>query len=159
MDANIRQPVLGAWLQCTGKPGYTDVVMDYSEARVSEAVQSTTVANLSVIALGSGNGNPWQLYRSENAKRLAATLRDQFDYVLWDVGSVVAYTDLINLAPVLDGAYLVFRAYDKSLGGERKIAEQLQASHVPLLGVVITRAPAGFTTDAELSLPSSILQR
>ncbi|MGC8011145.1 tyrosine protein kinase, partial [Salmonella enterica] len=60
---------------------------------LSEALQETTFAGLTVLTAGATPPNPSELLASQAAKKLLAELRGQFDYVIVDSSPLLAVTD------------------------------------------------------------------
>lgn len=142
VDANTRTPEIHQVFELENNFGLTDVLANFSEQAVTRALNTTTTPNLQVITSGSPAGNLWELFRSRNLQALSTHLTDRVDYVLYDTPSAVAFTDAMNLSPVVDAAYLCVRALEQPSGSEKRLIGLLEQSGVPVLGSVLSDIPA-----------------
>ena len=142
VDANIRTPELHQAFDLPNKTGFTDLVANLDRVPLNSVLQRTAVANLSVITSGNQPANPWELFRSPKLAEFSRQLLAQSDYVLYDTPSALMFTDALNLAPVVDAAYLCVRAFEPLSGGEKRVVEFLEGANIPLLGSILTDVPA-----------------
>jgi len=140
VDANLRNPAVHEVFGLSSEVGLTSVLAD-PRADLAGALQNTEVENLRVLAAGPPNDNPWQLMRSRSMEDLATQLRAIADFVLYDTPSALAFTDAFNLAPAVDGAFVVVRALEAPTGSERRLLELLKMAHVEVLGSVLHSVP------------------
>ena len=110
--------------------------------QLQAVLQPTTVANLSVITSGNQPANPWELFRSPKLVELSRQLLERADYVLYDTPSALMFTDALNLAPIVDAAYLCIRAFEPLSGGENRVLELMEVAKISLLGSILTDVPA-----------------
>ncbi|HLK60188.1 MAG TPA: hypothetical protein VKU00_26740, partial [Chthonomonadaceae bacterium] len=110
VDANIRTPELHQVFEMPNTFGFTDLIANPEPANLNRSLHSTSVTNLSVITSGTHPANPWELFRSPQLMELSRQLHERADYVLYDTASALMFTDALNLAPVVDGAFLCVRA-------------------------------------------------
>jgi capsular exopolysaccharide synthesis family protein len=141
VDANMRTAELHTVFDLDNDFGYMDLLQNPSAEAVDKAMKSTTVENLHVITNGTQPDNPWQLFRSDNLKSVSRELLDKADYVLYDTPSALLFTDSLNLAPVVDGAFLCVRALQQLTGAEQRLVGLLEQSNVQILGSVLTDLP------------------
>ncbi len=112
-----------------------------AEAALLMALQQTSVANLNVIPCGAPPDNPWELFRSPYLSIISKCLSEIADFVIYDTPSALAFTDALNLTPVVDGAFLCVRAGETPTGMEERLIQTLEAAHVIPLGVVLNDVP------------------
>ena len=142
VDANIRTAELHQAFNLPNDVGFTDLITNSDQVSLPSALRQTSVANLSVITSGTQPNNPWELFRSPRLKELSQQLLDQADYVLYDTPSALMFTDALNLAPVVDGAFLCVRALEPLTGGEQRMIELVKAANVTMMGGILTDVPA-----------------
>src|SRR5579884_249156 len=142
VDANVRTPEIHQVFGLANDFGFMDLLQKPDAAAFEQALHATNVANLQVITSGTAPENPWQSFRSQNLVDVAHRLRDMADYVLYDTPSALLFTDAMNLAPVVDAAFLCVRALEPPTGAERRLVELLEQANVPVLGSVLTDVPA-----------------
>jgi Mrp family chromosome partitioning ATPase len=165
VDANIRTPQIHQVFNLTNEFGFMNLleqdagldrvlhptsVMNLhvirterkrAEAALLMALQQTTVPNLNVITCGVQPENPWELFRSPYLTIIAKCLEEIADFVIYDTPSALAFTDALNLSPVVDGAFLVVRAGETPSGMEQKLLQALEAENVTPLGVILNDVP------------------
>ena len=108
----------------------------------TRALRPTSVQNLEVITSGPAPNNPWELFRSPNLSHVSQKLHERADYVLYDTPSALLFTDALNLAPVVDAAFLCVRALEPLTGAEQRLTDLLQQADVNVLGSVLNHVPA-----------------
>jgi capsular exopolysaccharide synthesis family protein len=142
VDANIRTAELHTVFGIDNDFGFTDVVRTPSNANLNRAIRPTTIKNLQIMTSGSTPANPWELFHDSHIHDLSLALHERADYVLFDTPSAAIFTDALNLAPVIDGAFLCVRALEQLTGAEQRMIEQIEQANVELLGSVLTDVPA-----------------
>lgn len=142
VDANIRTAELHTMFAMRNEFGLMDLLETPDGDGLERALRPTSVPNLRVITSGKLPGNPWELFRSPNMVALAQRLLEEADYVLYDTPSAVLFTDALNLAPIIDAAYLSVRALEPLSGAERRLVELLEQADVTVLGSVLNDVPA-----------------
>lgn len=142
VDANIRTAELHQVFGLSNSFGYTNLLQNPDAPSLDRALQSTDLDNLKVVCSGPQPANPWTMFRSQNVQDLAMQLRDRADYVLYDTPSSILFTDALNLAPIIDAAFLCVRAFEPVTGAEDRLVKLLQEVNVPVLGCVLSDVPA-----------------
>lgn len=141
VDANTRTAELHQVFGLPNEFGFTDLLRDCANGSLERALHDTSVPNLQVITAGPTPQNTWELFRSHNLAEVSQRLLDQADYVLYDTPSALLFTDALNLAPVVDAAFLVVRADEPLTGAERRLVELLEQNDVKVLGSVLSGVP------------------
>ena len=135
VEADLRRPVIGKFLAKQSGKGLTDVIM--GTARLEDAVVKTENENLFVLMSGAKPPNPAELVSSQTMKDLLAGLRESFDYVIVDAPPVLAVSDAVAMAPMMDGVLVVASHNIATRGGARHTVEVLGKVETRILGVVI----------------------
>jgi len=141
VDTNTRTPELHKVFNLDNEYGFTDAVTDPSVNSLDKALLPTSVKNLHVITSGATPENRWELFRSENLEILSERLKERADFILYDTPSGILFTDALNLAPVVDAAYLCVRALETPTGEEQRMIELVGRSNVKVLGAVLSDVP------------------
>jgi non-specific protein-tyrosine kinase len=142
VDANVRTPQVHSIFGLPNDRGLTTLLQDPAEGSLEDTLRTTSVEGLRVITAGPAPKNPWQLFRSSSLMRLSRGLQEVADYVLYDTPSALAFTDALNLTPVVDGAILCVRALEQPSGTEQRLLDFLRNAKVEILGVVLNDVPA-----------------
>ncbi|MBI5837802.1 MAG: CpsD/CapB family tyrosine-protein kinase [Candidatus Eisenbacteria bacterium] len=118
-----------------GAAGWSDLA---SPAQVTSVVRGTPLANLQVLPFGSRNtASPAQL--AELLIEATRQVAQQYDYVLFDLGSVLQTPTAHYLAGAMDGILLVVHASGTRREICQKAVEELRKTDTPVLGVVLNR--------------------
>jgi len=141
VDANVRTAELHQVFHTETGYGYVDLLNDPDGAALVKAIQPTSVPNLEVITAGSSRDNPWPVFRSSNIKIVSDKLLARADFVLYDTPSALLFTDALNVASVVDGAFMCVRALETLTGEEQRLMTLLEQANVEVLGSVLTDVP------------------
>ena len=133
VDADMRKGLAHETFDLLDQPGLSDVLRQ--EITWAQAIQATSIPNLSLLAHGSHPKNPGELIlnRSEHFLR---EVYDQFDYVLLDSAPILAADDTACLAPKADGVLFVIRAAYTSARLSHNALDALYQRQVNVLGLV-----------------------
>ena len=108
---------------------------------VERALQSTVVANLALLSTGPEVENPWALLRSMAMEGLVRRLRQMADFVLIDTPCAAAFADAYNVAPLVDGVFMVVRSRHQPTGMEMKIKQMFEEAGAKVFGAVLNDVP------------------
>jgi protein-tyrosine kinase len=139
VDADLRRPALHKVFETSNEVGLTSVLAE--GLPVERALQSTAVPNLALLTAGPANDNPWSLLRSTAMEGLVRRLRSMADFVLIDTPSAAAFADAFNVAPLVDGAFMVVRSCHTPTGIEMKIKEMFEQAGVKVFGAILNDVP------------------
>jgi capsular exopolysaccharide synthesis family protein len=139
VEADLRRPKITEHLRLEPAVGLTTVLVGRID--LEDAVQDTSVENLSVLTSGSIPPNPAELLQSQAMKDVFAWARLEYDVVLVDAPPLLPVTDAALLTAQSDGALLVVRhgkTTKEQLAGSIK---RLDAVEGRTLGVVLNMVP------------------
>ena len=109
VDADMRRPGLHRPLRLTNERGLSQVLT--GQARVRDVIQRTVDPNLLAITAGRTPPNPSELLSSERMKTLLTNLaHGPFNWIIIDTPPVLAVTDAVILAPMVNGVTFVIGA-------------------------------------------------
>lgn len=107
IDSDLRSPSLHNLFGIQHGVGLTDVLL--GEIEQEHAVQSTGIANLSVIVAGMAPAQPAELLSSPRLKQTLDWARTQFDYVLLDTSPLLIVSDPCVVGAQADGVLIIIR--------------------------------------------------
>jgi succinoglycan biosynthesis transport protein ExoP len=140
VEADLRRPALADAFGLERAAGLTSVLT--GRAELDAVLQPWGDGIVDVLASGPLPPNPSELLASQNARELLAHLRLRYDLVLIDTPPLLPVTDAAAIAPATDGALLVCR-YGRTREHQlAAAAAALTSVSVPVLGSVLTGAPA-----------------
>lgn len=144
IDANFRRPAMHRVFKLAEGPGLGDVLA--RQKTLEQAVQATSVANVSLLSAGSASMRavPERL-STESMTQLVEQATKLYDMVIIDTAPAMVAGDAVALANRCDASLLVVRAMSEKRGLVSRLGAQLSECRAEYLGVVIThvRASAG----------------
>ncbi len=135
VEADLRRPTLEMFVENRPAKGLTDVILGTSS--VYEAVVKAEHKNLGVMMSGPKPPNPAELVASMAMNNLLEDLQKNCDYVFVDTSPVLAASDAVAMAPMMDGIILVAKPGKANREGARRTVERLRKVDARILGLVI----------------------
>lgn len=140
VDADLRRPQVNTRTGLVGDVGLTNLLR--GDGDLHDLVQPSAVDNLWILASGPQPPNPAELLGSKRAAGALSELASSFDYVIVDTPPVLPVTDAVVLSQWVDGTLLVVRSGSTKMGDLADAYTQLSSSQKPIIGFVLTDAPA-----------------
>jgi capsular exopolysaccharide synthesis family protein len=134
VDGDLRKPSIHEVLQLPNQTGLSEHL---TRPTATPPVQALSPA-LSVITGGQTAVDPVALLVSDGLRRLLATARDEFDWIIVDTPPVLLFPDAGLVASRVDRCVLVVGAATTSSPVAGKAVAAIDASRI--LGVVLNRA-------------------
>ncbi len=135
VEADLRRPVLDKLMQEKSQKGITDLIMGTASAE--ETIKRVGNENLYVLMSGPKPPNPAEIVSSQAMHDLLLRLREEYDYVIVDAPPVLAVSDAIAMAPMMDGVLVVASHNMATRDGAKHTMELLGKVETRVLGVVI----------------------
>jgi polysaccharide biosynthesis transport protein len=105
VDADLRRSRCHEVLGVDAGQGLTEVLVNLRE--VDELITPTSVPGLSFLAGGMPPPNPSELLASPEMMTLIGTLRQKYDYVIFDSAPVMPVSDSLGLSTMVDGVVML----------------------------------------------------
>jgi Mrp family chromosome partitioning ATPase len=137
VDANLRAPSLPEFFGVTNHHGLVDSLRQNGSVR--GYAKNLQPENLWLLSCGSLAADSSLLLNSEPMKARITELRKEFDYVLIDSPPLNTYSDGMVLGQLADGAVLVLEANVTRREVTLKVAADLRAAHIKILGAVLNK--------------------
>ncbi len=153
MDADLRRPTLNQHFGLQKTPGLSDLIVGKSAA--SQAIQSTRINGLQLLACGYQPPNPAELLGSPMMKQILDAIRAHYDWVLIDAPPLLAMADAPVLCSLVEGVVLVLAAEVATKPAVMRAIDQVQG----VGGKVIGRRAQQGQPGAELLLLQPVLRR
>jgi tyrosine-protein kinase Etk/Wzc len=135
VDTDLRRPVLHSVFGIKREPGLTNVL--FERTALKDAIHATDVPNLFVLPCGIIPPNPSELLGSAKMNQLIQTLKEEFDFIIFDTPPVVAVTDALLLGTQTDAMILIARADVSKADGVLRAVDAVERSNIRFLGVVL----------------------
>jgi capsular exopolysaccharide synthesis family protein len=137
IDADLRNPSLHRLFGAGNGKGLSNVLSGGAE--VTEVVQPSAEANLSLVTSGPLPPNPPELLAGDNLVRMFEALRTQFDMIVIDGPPILGLADAPLLASRVEATLLVVAA-DKTRSDSLQLAlHRLLGTHAHVIGTLLTR--------------------
>ncbi len=134
VDADLRRPSLHRALPSSSRLGLADLLTaDLPLDQVEQPIKD----NFHLVPAGSREAMTGGLLSIEKVRQLLDLVKDQADLVLFDSAPVLAVSDNLILASMVDGVILVVRAGRTQRRDLIRAQELLERVNASLLGVVI----------------------
>lgn len=138
VDANLRTPALdGVFSDHESPEGLTDVIVN--DKPVETAIYQTNFANLFLLPVGRPHSSPSYLFDGDPISSLLATLKERFDFIIFDSAPLDGYSESFFLASKVDGVILVVASEATKKQVVKKIKKELEWGPINLLGVVLNK--------------------
>jgi len=105
--------------------------------------QESEIENLSVLASGFVPPYPAEMLASKQMEKLAETLAQNYDYVIYDSPPVMAVTDAVLLSRLVDGTIVIFDHGKVNRQEAVEALEQFKKVQANVVGLVINNMPHG----------------
>jgi capsular exopolysaccharide synthesis family protein len=137
LSADLRKPRLHRFFNLDSGPGLTDMLLHGVPAW--EGLPGPNVPNLRVIASSSVPSGPTELLQSERMQEVLEQLEATADIVVIDTTPLLAVSDALILASLVDAVLLVVDSEDSSKGAVRHAREELDDVAAPVIGAVLNK--------------------
>ncbi|WP_416191298.1 polysaccharide biosynthesis tyrosine autokinase [Neisseria sp. CCUG12390] len=135
IDADMRKGYLEQTFGLQPEYGLSDILSGHASG--AQAVQATSVENLSFIGNGGYPKNPSELLLDRRFNELLAYARSHFDYVIIDTPPVLAVTDA-SIVGQHAGTTLLVARYGHTTAKELDIStDRLKQSNIGIKGVIL----------------------
>lgn len=137
VDGHIGSPALHAGFGVTRENGLMEVLR--GERTLEEVLVKDPLSPLSFIPAGGAVDNPTPLYESPAFVAVLRELRERFDVIMFDVGPILRYPDMVVLTSKMDGVILVLQAESTKWEVAQHAKSCLERANVPVLGAILNR--------------------
>ncbi len=138
IDADLRKSILIGRLKVDkAVSGLTHYLSGINE--LEEIIYQTNVENLDIIFTGPVPPNPSDLLGSEEFRKLIASGREVYDYIIIDTPPLGAVIDSANVAKFCDGVILVIQTNTISYKFAQRVIKQLEKGNCRILGAILNK--------------------
>ncbi len=145
VDAHLSAPVIHDLFGLKKSPGLTDFLL--YRAGEKETIQSTEIDRLKIMTCGGASVDSAEIFHADGFPAKLAFLCAQFDYVLFDTGSVLASSDVALMARHFDGVIFVAECEKTKWEILDLAKEKITNVNGKILGVILNKRqyyiPAG----------------
>ncbi len=136
LDCDMRNPSMQKLFDVPVAPGCAEILLQ--EIDISDAVQQTSVPNLSIIPAGQCNHRVIAaLAQGHPIEALLNRLRGQYDIIIVDSCPILPVADTLLIAQHVDGVVFSILQDVSQLPKVQDAAERMVQLNIPLLGAVV----------------------
>ncbi len=136
VDLDLRRPMVHTIMGFDKEIGISDFLMDKS-TKIEKVIKKSNVENLDIITSGIIPPNPSELLASKRMDEAIESLKEKYDYILFDSPPVIAVTDSMVMANKVDLLILAIRVDQADKNVVKRTKELLENIKVDIAGVVI----------------------
>ncbi len=152
VDADLRKPNVHRVFGLGREPGITDYVLgNYHWREVVETVSDVMLGdfeiddllmtpgmdNLNFVTAGTKPPNPTEVLSSERFREFLKEARQEYDFVFVDAPPILPVADATEIAPLMDGVFLVYTVGKIGRGVLKRAKSNLDNVDAKVLGVVL----------------------
>lgn len=149
VDADFQQPSVHRYMDLPVEKGFVDILEN--KADLKETIKKTSVPNLHIMSAGQYKGGNRMLFASPIMSGLMRKLREEYEFVIFDVPPINDHPETGVLATFLDGVLFLLKAEHTSKQAIEMARVQLSYFNVKIMGC--------FLTSVEEHIPKFIFQR
>jgi capsular exopolysaccharide synthesis family protein len=138
VDGDMRKAKLHRHFGLASGPGFAEIL--HGEVPPADAINGTSIPNLSFMAAGCASCEPGELVLRAQLNDFLGEVHSHFDYVILDSPPVLAADDAATLAPSVDGVLYVVRGTYTPARMVREGLDALRQRHARILGLIFNRA-------------------
>jgi capsular exopolysaccharide synthesis family protein len=138
VDGDLRLPTLHKIFGLSNEIGLSSVLKQ--EVTLDEAVQDSHISGVRVLTSGPLPLDPAELLGSSQMTALIKQLAQQFDVVLLDAPSLLAVSDAVLLASIVDGVLLIVGRAQARKEAVQAACQHLADANSRPIGFVVNRA-------------------
>lgn len=135
MDTDLRKPALHTVFDQEKEPGLTTIL--YEGASPQQVINKTSVEGLNLLTCGTIPPNPSETLGSQKMKDLMRELQSSYDIVLCDSPPVLAVTDPVVLATIVDSVLVVVSSGHTRMDALERTVELIENVSSRILGFVL----------------------
>jgi len=135
LELDLRRPTIPKYFQVNGQVGLTNYLI--KAATLKEILQDTPLTNLKVITSGPVPPNPVELLSSDAMSVLIDKLKEDFDYIVFDIPPIGFVSEYFVLLKYIDASLFVVRYKYTSKDLLGNINTLYQEGKIPALYLVL----------------------
>lgn len=136
VDTDLRKGTLHLKFKTSNRAGLSTLLSRESGSEVYEQ-PLPDVPNLTVVTRGPIAPNPGEMLASRSMEDLLMQWRLEYDHVILDTSPVLAVSDTLSLAPLVDAVFILVRSGVTRKRALARVRDQLRRVNARLLGIVV----------------------
>ncbi len=152
VDADLRKPLVHRVFGLSREPGITDYVLgNYHWKEVTNSIsdvmlgdfgiddilQTPGMDNMNFVTAGTMPPNPTEILSSSRFKEFLTEAGHEYDFIFVDAPPVLPVADATEIAPLMDGVFLVYTVGKIGRGVLKRAKSTLDNVDARVLGVIL----------------------
>ncbi len=152
VDADLRKPTIHREFGLNREPGITDYVLgnfNWTDIinsitdvmvgvfEIEDILKTPGMDNLNIITAGSTPSSPSDILRSARFREFIKKAREKYNFLIIDAPPILPVADATDMAGMVDGVILVYKAGEISRGVVRRAKMTLDNVNANVLGVIL----------------------
>jgi len=138
IDGNLRNPSISRRFGSGSPMGLTEVIQRGEDVK-RVLHKARDMENLSVLAAGNLNIDPFELFRGQRIQEVLNTVQDLFDFTIIDSPALDENLDALLLAPYVEGCIIVMQAEKTRKSAVLKAGQEIEKVGGKVLGLIFNR--------------------
>ncbi len=154
VDADLRKPLLNRLFGLSREPGITDYVLgNYRWQEITNTISDVMLGdfgiddilktpgmdNINVITAGTKPPNPSEILSSARFKKFLVEANNVYDFVFVDTPPILPVADAAEIAPLMDGVFLVYTVGKIGRGVLKRAKTNLDNVDANVSGVILNK--------------------
>ncbi len=135
IDLNLKTPLLHHYFDIDAEVGISEYLNGIEN--LADVIYSTLYPNLDIIPAGSSLANPAELLLSNKLEKIFIHLKEQYDYIIVDSGSIGTSIDTLSLMKYTDINLVLFRVNRAQKAYVNKLEKMIDKYHLKNIGIVV----------------------
>jgi len=136
VDSDLRKGTQHLKFKTSNRVGLSTLLSRESGSEVYEQ-PLPDLPNLTVVTRGPIAPNPGEMLASRSMEDLLLQWRLEYDHVILDTSPVLAVSDTLSLAPLMDAVFILVRSSITRKKALSRVRDQLRRANARLLGTVV----------------------
>jgi len=152
VDADLRKPLVHRVFGMPREPGVTDYVLGnypwqevtntisdlmLGDFGIDDILQTPGMDNINIITAGTKPPNPSEILSSSRFKEFLTEVNQVYDYVFVDSPPLLPVADAAEIAPLMDGVFMVYTVGKIGRGVLKRAKSNLDNVDAKVLGVIL----------------------
>ena len=136
VDLDFHRPRTHRMFNVSKENGIAEYILN--DEKLEKIIKKTEYKNVEIITRGAEIYNSSLVFVSDKFKKLIATLREQYDYVLLDCPPVLQMSDYMHISEVSDGVLFMVAYASTTKTQVADAIKELKKNGTEILGTVFT---------------------
>ncbi len=140
VDADMRKARLHEVFKASNRTGLVNHLA--TDTAIDDIIETTEVPGLSLVPAGPAPPNPSELLSSKKMRDFVQSIKQRFDYIVFDSPPVLAVTDASVLGTLVDGTILCVAAGQVTRDAAEDAVDRMSIGSVHIIGAVLNKFQA-----------------